>query len=623
MDDITEEVTEQPEETGSAAEVTYADVTNEALRLSQEDLTKIGNLVVEEYEEDHKSCAEWYEKAAKFYKLFAGYLDPKTTPWEGCSNINLPYLGIACIQFQARAYESLISKETVKCYATDGKAIEQARRCEKYLNYQLAYEMEEWEEDMDTLLLLLPIYGTAIKKTYYDGIKKRSTSRGIEISNFVAPFNYKRLDDCPRKTHFYNMSLNDIRKYSQNGGYLDIEEITKTGMEQARVGSPEIQSTIESIGGVHPSSLEQDKGRDILEQHRLLDLDGDGIGEPYICYVDKETKKVLRIESRTYDNPVTKKQEVAEYFTDYSFFPNPNSWMGFGFGHFLIGLNEASNAILNQVIDSGTLANISGKTGFISKRSGIKKGIVKLNLGEFQEVDIASDDISKAIYSLKFPEPSLTLFKVLGLLDKNSKEIASLSEALLGKLPPSDTTATSMMTVMEQGLKVFSTIHKRIHRSLRKELRKIFYINSMYLDDNIYYMVQDSTSGDMVGYQSGKQDFMNNIDVLPSSDPNITSRTERLMKVQKMMEFAGQNPFFTGSIENGLPPNVQGMYEITKDYLEALEVQNIERFGLKQQGQIMMQLAQKLLQTAMAPPQPPGPPGIPGTPPQGANIGRV
>ncbi len=563
---------EKPQE-AAPAESPFQD--NIASGLQKEELQAIGTKVVEDYKIDLSSLTDWHAKRANWLKLFSGTRDPKNFPWANCSNVHLPIMGVACIQFQARTYESLLpSKEFAKCWSTDGKTKEQAARAQKYLNYQLMEQMEEWEEDMDILLLLLPINGSGYKKTYYDHSLKRPVSSTIPVEHFVTPYRVKRIEDAPRKTHTYYESLNNIKIKGKNGIFINTDDL-KEGDNYRNHPSSEIKEQVDKTTG-QADPVQGDSGlRLLLEQHRTWDLDNDGIEEEYIITVDLETEKVLRIESNTYTDPITQEEKPAAYFTCYTFIPNPDSHYGFGFGHLLEGINESADAIMNQLIDAGTLSNT--QSGFINRRSGLKAGDMGLVPGQFKQVDISGDDIRKAIYTHVFKEPSSALFSLLGLLQTAGKEISSVTESMMGKLPPSDTTATTMLAVMEQGLKVFSTIHKRIHRSFKKELKKIFRLNSLYLDENIYFVVQDSTSPDMVGYQSGRMDFANNVDVIPISDPTITSRAEKLIKARQAYEIGMGNPIVSN--------NTEAMYELTKSFYEAIEVQNIDKIVKKPEPQ--------------------------------------
>lgn len=542
---------------------------NIAQQLSEEQLKKIGIIVVEEYKADLASRFEWEARAENWLKLFSGYRDPKSFPWPDASNVCVPLLGVASLQFNARALDSIVpAKGIAKCYATDGQAIERAARVDKHFNWQLTEDMDSFEDGMDELLMLLPIYGSAFKKTYYDEIERKPVSLPLSVYEFVVPYKTKRLNKCPRCTHAFEEYLNDIKIKAQQGVYVAAAMDLKPGViENPDKPGRNIQRTREEIEGERKSNFVE-QPRLILEQHRFLDLDEDGIQEPYIVTVDDETAAVLSIQPRWYMDQLTGQMKSLEYFTDYSFIKNPESVYGYGFGHFLEHLNESANAIINQLIDAGTLNTTI--CGILNKRSGVKKGHLQFQMGQFIEADVTTDDIRKALYQFDFKEPSAVLFNLLGLIVNYAKEISSVSDSMLGKMPPSDTTATSMMAVLEQGLKVYSTIHKRIHRSFKRELKKIFFIDSQTLDERVYFEVQDSTSGDMIGYESGRADYSNMIDVMPVSDPNITSKAEKLLKAKTVYETALTNPLINSDREK--------VYNATRKYLEANEVQNVDQY---------------------------------------------
>jgi len=540
-------------------------------KISDDDVKTIGSECVFNFKADIASRSAWMKRASNWLKLFSGHRDPKTFPWPLCSNIHVPLLSTACLQFQARAYEALIpNKEVAKCWSTDGKSIDSAKRAARYLNYQLLDEMEEWEEDMDLLQLLLPIYGSSVKKTYYDSSKKRIVSLTLSHDSFVAPYGVKRLEDAPRKTHFFYLYPNEIKRKVKAGIYISGADELETGRPvSAQSLEPEFKEQSDKITGQTEASGLAVYPRLFIEQHVELDLDNTGRLIPCVVTVDVDTEMIVSITKRTYLDLTDGEEKEFEYFTSYGFIPNPESWMSYGFGHFIEGLNESANTIMNQLIDGGTLANISGKTGLISKRAGVKKHKMEIALGQFNEIDMTGDDIRKAMYIYEFKEPSQALFSLLGFVQQFSKEISTVSDTLMGKLPPSDTTATTMLAVMEQGMKVFSAIHKREHRSLKKELKKIFILNSLFLNEGKYFTVQDSTSPEMRGYTIGRTDFLNYIDVKPASDPNITSRAEKLIKARSTYELATQNPLIVN--------NTEALYEVTKDLLVANEVQNIDR----------------------------------------------
>lgn len=568
------------------------DERNLAKYIEKDELTTIGANCVDEYNADTASRTDFDERRAEWRKLFAGYRDPKSFPWDDCANTHLPMLSVACMQFSSRAYEALIPpKELVKGFSTDAQSFHAARRIEKHMNWQCYHQMEEWEEDMDILLLQLPLDGSVFKKTYYDELLGRNVSKTLSVDEFITPYGYRRFDDVPRKTHVINMHVNDIRVKGEAGIFINYEDLDKGNTDNVNQNSTDFKGAIDDITGQETPDTRYIDTRIILEQHKLLDINydivekkikaKDGILRPYIVWVDLETNKVLRIASRQYIDPFTQKMETMEYFTQYLFIPNPDSHMGFGFGHLVDSINETADTIVNQLIDAGTLSNTRG--GFIAKRSGLKRGDISFGMGNYKEVDIFGEDIRKAVYDFDFKPPSSVLFTMLGMLNDYVKEMTSTADWMMGQLPPSDTAATTMLAVIEQGLKVFSTIQKRCHRSLRKELKKLFILNRFYLDEEEYFTVQDTQSDEFKTLKIGRMDYMNSIDVIPVSDPNITSRAERLLKAQQTLAEVKTNPL--------MAQNPESLYYATREYLKTLEVQDVDAILKK--------------------PQPPTPPDLP------------
>ncbi len=544
---------------------------NLAASIDAEELQKIGVLCVQEYDADVTSRSNYDERRAKWLKLFGGDRGKKTFPWDGAANTHVPLLAEACLQFQARAYEALVpAKEIVKGLSRDGQSKDSAERVATHMNWQLQYDMDEWEENMDAALLLLPLMGSAYKKVCYDPTLKRPMSITLSADEFVTPYRCKRLEDAPRKTHVIWMHLNDIAQRAEDKTFINVDEKWEGQDLGTKTPMPEYTQTADAAQGATEPTPEYTNKRIILEQHRLLDINYDPVQnkflkkgkvkKPYVVWVDYETRKVLRITSRLWWDELRAKWHTIEYFIPYTFIPNPDSHYGFGFAHLIDHINETADTILNQLIDAGTLSNLKG--GFVNQRSGIKKGALTFKMGEYKGVDIASDDIRKAIYELNFEPPSATLFTLLDMLKGYVKDLTTTADWMSGALPPSDTAATTMLAIIEQGLKVFSTIQKRCHRSFGRELRQIAFLNGIYLDEKVYYVVQDSTADSMKTLETGRQDYLNNIDVIPVSDPNITSRAEQLIKAQQILGEVKQNPLTMQDPES--------LYIATREYMKAL-----------------------------------------------------
>jgi hypothetical protein len=424
---------------------------------------------------------------------------------------------------------------------------------------------------MDTTLLMAPLYGTVVKKIYYDHTLKRPVSKALRIDEFVAPYGATNLDEAPRKTHVMKKTINDIKKMGKRKIWFNTEEIDQASTpvtSESELPAQDQKEVANKATGIEPSHEERDAKRIVLEQHRLWDLDDKGIEKPYCIVVDKETQKVLSVQALTYTDQNGDEKEF-NCFVVYNFLPSPDSWMGWGFGHILEHINRAINSLTNQLMDAGTLSNTIG--GFINKTRNLKFGKLRMKMGLFTEIDAPTDDIRKSIYEFQFKQPSSVLFALLGMLQDYAQKVSSTPDSLSGEMPSSDTAATAILAVMEQGMKVHSTIHRRQYSSLNEELEKIALINSIYLDNDIYLAVQDSTAPEMQEQEAidGRSDFNQGLDVYPVADPTITSRAERFIIAQQSLEAGRQS--------NAISQDAEAMYELEKEYFEAMGIKNVDK----------------------------------------------
>jgi len=510
-----------------------AGYANIAEKLDDAELSQIGYRVVEEFDIDKESRSDWEDRNEVAMKLATQVIEMKNWPFEGAANIKYPTLSIAAVQFSARAYPQIVQGQNVvkgKVIGSDpdGTKASRADRIGVHMSYQLLEEMEEWEDDTDSLLTALPIEGCEFKKTYFSPEKQRNVSEWVRPNDLVVHYRAKSLETAPRATHVVWYYPNEIIELVRSGTWLDEEAYQ---------------------GRAQPDMEKEHDARDVdaphcfYEQHRWLDLDDDGYKEPYIVTVHRDTRKVARIKARyTIDSiHINEKKQVRKidavhYFTQYKFMPSPDGgFYGMGFGTLLTPINESINMTLNQLHDSGTLSNTQG--GFIGKGMSIKKGgggEISFKMGQFEQVGYTGDDIKKAIMPLPFKEPSLVLFNLLGLLIDAGDKLGSVTDPLMGEAPGANVPATTTLALIEQGLKVFSSVFKRIHRSLGKEFKKLYRLNSVYLEDEVYFTVLDSPKA------VGRMDYnMQDVDVAPVSDPSMVSDTQQLIKAQALMGMLG------------------------------------------------------------------------------------
>jgi len=561
----------------------FLDSTNIAEDIDEEELVKIGNVVHEGYLYDKQSRSDWERQYEQWLALAIQIKEEKSYPWTNASNVKFPLVSTAAMQFAARAYPTLIPSDgrVVKALVigSDPNQEKQARadRVSKFMSYQVLHEMENWEEDMDRLLFMLPIAGTAFKKTFHDHSTDKNASVLVDPKNLIVNYWTKDLDKSERITEVIWKSKRQIEENTRLGIYIEqdlpdpkIYDENKDASKMATAGG-RLDATVPYM---------------LLEQHTFYDLDGDGYAEPYVILIEEQSKKVLRITARfakdsiKAENKKIIKIDPLNFYTKYEFIPNPDGgFYGIGFGYLLGPLNDSTNTLINQLIDSGTLNNL--QSGFIGKGLRIKMGDAPFKPGEWRPVNAAGGDLKQNIFPLPTKEPSAVLMKLLELLIQSTKELASVAEIFTGKMPGQNTPATTTMATVEQGMKVFTAIYKRIYRSLSKEFKKLYRLNFLYVDPNTETLVLDD--------QIGPEDFESkSYDICPAADPNASSQQEKLQKAQGLMEL--------------LPSGLLEPMEVVKRMLQAQEQpqwENLVRQGppppdpKTQEMQMKMQMEQQ------------------------------
>lgn len=541
--------------------------------ISETELSRIGQTVCEEYRQDLSSRSDWEKKYESALKLACQTVEAKSFPWKGAANIKFPLLTTAAIQFSARAYPALLpGKNIVSCKVTGfdetGKKVRRAERVSRHMSYQILEEMEEWEEDMDRMLIMLPITGTEFKKTYFDPNVGRNVSVHVLAKDLVVNYWAKSIETASRKTHHVWLTPNEFKERVNREEFLDIE------IGQAQTSQDNLRVVSDQIQGVSPPADDEDAPHLFLEQHRWLDLDNDGYKEPYIVTVHKDSEKVVRIAMR-YDEDGIEKDESGkiisitpvEYFTKYSFIPSiDGGFYDFGWGLLLGPINETINTTINQLLDAGTLNSMS--SGFLSRGIRIRGGNTSFQLGEWKTVDSTGDDLRKGIVQLPVREPSQTLFQLLGMMVEYGEKMSNQTDILMGQNPGQNQPATTTMAVIEQGLKVFTAVYKRIYRSLKKEYRKLYRLNRIFLDEKEYFSVIDPNRNEMG--EILRSDYLGDpTDIQPSADPNIASEAQKIARAEALV----------ASLGNGSPADP---LQVWKRYYEAIGVQDYETLLPKQ-----------------------------------------
>jgi len=567
LDPPYQEEDESEDEVQERDQVKELQKINIAKRLDDDELASIVNEAKRGYEADLGSMNDWLTANKEWSKLARQVKEKKTYPWPDASNIKYPLISTAALQFSARAYPSLVpaDKKLVKTriYGKDptGQKRDKGNRIGTYMSWQLTEEMENWEEEMDKLLIMNAVVGQTYKKTYWDPLKEINVSCLIYSENFIIDYWTRDLQNSMRHSEIHLMTNQKIEELKLRDYFLDVD-----------LGSP---TANKGDGGKNESSvIDFTTPYTIIEQHTWLDLDDDGLREPYILWFHLESCKALRIQARftaegikINDAEDVVGYKAIDYYTKFGFIPNPDgSFFDIGFGQLIGPINEAVNTNINQLTDSGHLQNLQG--GWIAKGLRPNMADTTWKPGEWKSVNATGEDLKKGILPIPTKEPSETLFKLLGMLIQAGKELASVADIFTGKMPGQNTPATTTQATIEQGMKVFTAIYKRIYRSLDSEYKKLFRLNHTYLNPETYAAVLDEPIG--------PDDFdEDNYDICPTADPTATTQGEKMQKAQALMELLG-----TGLLDP---------MAIVTEYLQALEIPNWERFvpGMAETGQPM------------------------------------
>jgi hypothetical protein len=408
------------------------------------------------------------------------------------------------------------------------------------------------------MLFYLPIVGSAFKKVYLDPSLQRAVSKFVHSEDLIVPYNATDLATATRITHCIRMDKNEIRKLQLTGFYTDIE-IPTSGSDIIS----DVKDAINEIEGISANST-QNEDMTIYEVHTNLDIEGfedmgadgepTGLKMPYIVTIMEDSGDILSIK-RNFNESDPLRRKIP-YFVHYKFLPGLGFY-GFGLTHTIGGLSRASTSILRQLIDAGTLSNLPA--GFKARGARIRDDETPLSPGEFRDVDMVGMDLRQAIMPLPFKEPSQTLYSLMNTLIDSGRRFASMADMKVGEMNGNAPVGTTM-AIMERGTKVMSAIHKRLHYSQKIEFKLLARVFAMGVP--MYpYQVPGAPP------EIKQMDFDDRIDILPVSDPNIFSMSQRIALAQTQLQLAQSNPEIHGQ---------NGMYQAYRKMYEALGVTNID-----------------------------------------------
>jgi chaperonin GroES len=569
---------------GGPAEVVLADEPDQVMKLlmlarsegdishvwPEHELTKLGSDVVADYTRDDEDRSEWKRIVLKAQKSAAqeGH-GQKDYPWNRASNVHYPLLTVAATQFNARAYPAIVKGDeavAVKVVGADkgrpqmvqtpqgvipmpvlgpdsqpvmgpdgqpqiqwavppGAKATRAARVKDYLNTVLFYRMKDWESDTDALLLQLPIDGCAFRKVWFDADKQEQRSALVSALRIVVPSGARSCETAPRMTE----EIPDVYPYQIN---------------------ERMRSDFYRTQELFADGEDDEKPRLLLEQHRLIDVDGDGLAEPYIVTVDHSTAKVLRVEANfssadveVNDNGAALSIARGKFYIKYSFFPHPQGkFYDIGLGHLLEQIGDVVNTAINQMIDAGH-AQVAGG-GFIA--SGIRlqgngrTSALRFAPGEYKTVNgVSGDQLRNGIYERTFPGPSTVMVSILDMMLSAARDISSVKDVITGDASNNGQVGTTL-ALIEQGLQVFTAIYKRIYRSLREEYALLFSNIAKFGGERAAADYADVLDDPEANFEADFNET--DMDIRPVSDPASVTRMQKMARAQFVWGIAQNNP---------------------------------------------------------------------------------
>ena len=532
---------------------------NLAEEMPERELGRIASELLSEFDANKASRQEWEDAYANGLELLGFSYEERTQPFRGSSGVTHPLLAEAATQFQAQAFNELLPasgpvRTTILGEETREKQA-QSDRVRHFMNYYITNVMEEYTPELDQMLFYLPLAGSTFKKVYYDETMGRAVSKFIPAEHLVVPYETSDLETCPNITQVLRMSLNDLRKKQVSGFYLDIPVIP------AQEEADSVGDEIDRIDGVSASQIDYDCT--ILECHVDLDLEGyedtdeggepTGIKIPYVVTISQDNGQILAIR-RNYREEDELKRKI-QYFVHYKFLPG-FGFYGLGLINTIGGLSRTATAALRQLIDAGTLSNLPA--GFKARGLRIRDDDDPLQPGEFRDVDAPGGAIRDSLMPLPFKGPDQTLFQLLGFVVDAGQRFATITDMKVGDGNQQAAVGTTI-ALLEQGSRVMSAVHKRLHYAMRLEFKFLARVMSESLPAEYPYSVEGADSS------VKSTDFDDRVDVVPVSDPNVFSQAQRIALAQTKLQLAGA------------APEMHNMHEVYRDMYDALGVKDVDR----------------------------------------------
>jgi hypothetical protein len=522
---------------------------NLAEDMDEGELTELSGDLIGEYDADINSRKDWLTTYVDGLELLGLKVEDRTEPWPGACNVFHPLMTEALVKFQAETMmETFPAAGPVKTIIVGKQTPEKeeaAHRVREDMNYQLTDTMPEYRPEHERMLWGLGLAGNAFKKVYFDPSLERQVAMYVPAEDIVVPYGASNLETAERVTHVMRKTPNELKKLQVAGFYRDVD------LGEPFLDIDEAEKKIAEKLGFNPSEDDRFK---ILEIHVNLDLENgdseDGIALPYVVTIEKGTSTILAI--RRNWNPDDKLKAKRQHFVHYGYIPGFGFYC-FGLIHLIGAFAKSGTMILRQLVDAGTLSNLPG--GMKSRGLRIKGDDTPIAPGEWRDVDVPSGAIRDNILPLPYKEPSQVLNMLMNQIIEEGRAFANAEGLKVSDMSANAPVGTTL-AILERTLKVTSAIQARIYYAMKQEFKLLKGIIRDYTPKEYSY---DPDVGD----RRAKQADYDNVDVIPVSDPNAATMSQKVVQYQAVMQMAQANP------------QIYDLAELNKQMLEVLGVKNI------------------------------------------------
>ena len=530
---------------------------NLAEYLADNKISSMASDLSRDIENDKNSRKDWEKSYTEGLKLLGLQMEERTEPWNGACGVFHPMITEAVVRFQAETItETFPAQGPVKTkilgkITPENKEI--AANIQEDMNHELTDVMKEFRPEHERMLWSLPATGSAFKKVYFDPGLGRQVSIFVPAEDMLLPYGATDMDTCYRVTHVMRKTKNEIVKLQAAGFYRDIElgepSRAQTDIQKAKDKETGFSDLNDERFTLYECHVDLD-----LEGYEDLDEDGDptGILLPYVVTMIKGTNDVLSIRRNWKEDDDLKLKR--QHFVHYQYIPGFGAY-GFGLFHLIGGFAKSATSLMRQLVDAGTLSNLPG--GLKSRGLRIKGDDTPIAPGEFRDVDVASGSIRDSILPLPYKEPSSVLYTLLQNIVDEGRRFAATADMKVSDMSAQAPVGTTL-ALLERQLKVMTAVQARVHFALKQELRLLKDIIRDYTDPDYTYDPE-------YGTRKAKKEDYDLVDVIPVSDPNAATMSQRVIQYQAVIQMAQ------------MAPQIYDLPQLHRNMLEVLGIKNAEK----------------------------------------------